>query len=774
MRVSATSFIGVLRRFLRLRVLRWLLPVVVVTAVGGIAALGYWALPRLVPLPAQLQSPQPWTASLEVVDKNGLTLRRPLHNGVRRGEFVSLENIPACFVEATISAEDKRFWDHGGVDFLALCRVARDRIRHGRWTSGGSTITQQLSKICDPRLRTGKAKLIEILRARRLEMSWSKERILASYLNRIDYGNFHQGCVSAAEGYFGKPLVDCSPAECALLAGLPQSPSRLDPYRNPEAAIKRQKWIIERMRINGYLSDEEAGRAERERLVFAPRFAQFRAPHLVDVVLRKHGDAKPRGGELRTALDLELQQVCEQSLNGALEELRHHDAGQGAVVVLENSSGAVRALVGSRDYNTAHGQFNGATALRSPGSALKPFTYLLAMELGATPATVVADLPFHHVTPTGLYEPVNFDRRYYGPITYREALGNSLNVTATKVLRDIGGPAILQRSLKGIGITSLDEEPEHYGLGLTIGNAGVSLVDLCRAYACIARGGTVAPFRYLESPSDSGENHRVFSPENCYLLADMLSDPLARSRAFGLYNRLRFSFPVACKTGTSTDFRDAWVMAFTPEYTVGVWMGNFDGRPMNHVTGAHGPARAMRPIIEWLNRAYGLTWYERPANLTKAWIDPLNGLRIDPSLLPESRRREEFFRPGTLPPMAKPFDYDATNRTVLGPEYSRWIESPDNWARGIARVGSKKENDQPLIEWPRDGLEIYLDADLAEGNSRLPLVSTDSSPCRWESPTLTITSNASLGSYAELKPGTHTLFCRDDSGRSSQVTIRVN
>ena len=285
------------------------------------------------------------------------------------------------------------------------------------------------------------------------------------------------------------------------------------------------------------------------------------------------------------------------------------------IVVLDNRSGDVLALVGSENYFApAAGQVNGAWAPRSPGSTFKPFTYLLALERGATPATVVADVPTEFATATGLFAPVNYDRHCYGPMRYRLALANSLNISAVKVLASLGGPEPLQQLLQQCGLSTLGRPAEHYGLGLTIGNAEARLLELANAYACLARLGEYKPYRLLldssggwGSPiSDSRRPtaRRVADPAAAYLIADILSDNDARTLAFGAESPLRFDFPVACKTGTSSDFRDNWAFGYTPEFTVGIWVGNFDGSPMKHSLRRHRrgaaparPGRAPAPAV---------------------------------------------------------------------------------------------------------------------------------------------------------------------------------
>ncbi len=284
------------------------------------------------------------------------------------------------------------------MDWRASVRAGWHLVRYRRVVSGGSTITQQLIKLAEPRPRTFRTKLVEAIQALGLELQWDKNRILTEYFNRLDYGNFNTGCAAAADFYFGKPLRDLSVAECALLAGLPQAPSRLNPLRNLDPARKRQQWILGRMRDIGWLDEEAWKRAGAEPLRLAAAQRSFQAPHFVDLLLA-HTAFPKETRRIQTTIDLKLNQVAEKAVQDQLARLDGQNVRNAAVVVIENASGAVRALVGSENYRSPNaGQVNGAWAPRSAGSTFKPFTYLLALERGATPATVFADIPdrVHH------------------------------------------------------------------------------------------------------------------------------------------------------------------------------------------------------------------------------------------------------------------------------------------------------------------------------------------------------------------------------------------
>ena len=303
-----------------------------------------------MPLPPALFTPPP--PAVELLDRNGEPLRLTRDGDRPFQQFASLSEIPQALVSATLAAEDSRFWSHHGVDWRADLRAACQLIWNRRIISGASTITQQTIKLSAPRPRTFKAKIIETAQALRLEQVWDKQRILTEYLNRVDYGNYNRGCVAAAQFYFAKPLRDLSTAECALLAGLPQSPARLNPRAHFAAARRRQEWILTRMSGVGWLTVDEFQRALHEPLRLAQGARVFEAPHFVDLLLEQ-GEVPARNPGVRTTLDLRLNRFAGQTLRRQLDSLQAEHAGEGAIVVIENQTGNVLALVGSRDYFSA-------------------------------------------------------------------------------------------------------------------------------------------------------------------------------------------------------------------------------------------------------------------------------------------------------------------------------------------------------------------------------------------------------------------------------------
>ena len=741
----------------------------ILTTLLVLAAGGWWGGAWLLPLPEALLKPPP--SSTLYLARDGTPLRHLLNDdGTRSAPPVTYAEIPPALVHALLAAEDKRFFSHGGVDLLAIMRAAWDNGRSGHIVSGASTIHQQLIKNTTPQTgkRTLGVKTAEALRARRLAMCWSREEVLAAYANRVSFGNLMTGAATAASGYFHKPLGDLTPAECALLAALPQSPARLNPFRNLEGVLPRQRRILDKMHELHWLDDEQHRVALDQKIVLQRFSGGFEAPHAVEM-LRGGG----HGETIRTTLNATLQQQVETIIAQRLESLKGRHVTHAAVVVIENATGAVLALAGSRDFFAQDGgQLNGAWAAHSPGSAMKPFTYEIAFERGATPASIVSDLPIEFATSSGTYRPENFSLRSYGPMTYRYALGNSLNISAVRVLDSIGGAETLLPKLRELGMSTLNEDAAHYGLGLTIGNASVRLVELANAYACLGRLGRFKPWTLLQDDR-AAEERRLLGENESWLIADILSDNQAREMAFGSWSVLRLPFKCAVKTGTSSTFRDNWTLGYTPEFTVGAWVGNFDNTPMQDVSGVTGAGPIFRDVMLHLHEKHPATWFATPKGIVRARIDPRTGKRLTPQTPPARVSREEFFVGGKLPAVAQAGDYDARGRAILTREYAAWIGSGANWLGDL--VTTSETEDRPVLRImnPIPGTVVILDPDIRNSGNRLLLQAAGVTQARWSCKTLELRSEGAH-TFAILKAGRHEIEVRDEvSGLSARTFVIV-
>ncbi len=609
----------------------------------------------------------------QVLDRNGRLLYAvPDPLGMQRSH-VPLDDISPWLLQATIAVEDASFATNPGIDLRGIARAFWLNLRQGRIVAGGSTITQQLARsfLIDPSLaqkQTLERKAREMVLALKLSATFSKDDILEMYLNQTYYGAMSYGIEAASQRFFGKPARDLDLAEAALIAGLPQAPSRYNPFTNPDAARARQRDVLAAMVRAGFITPAEAEIAANEPLRFSTGChtpgCLPRAPHFVFFVLERltaelGPETVARGGlTITTTLDLGLQEAAERALRRQLAALADpHDgspdrrARNGAVVVLAPRDGAILAMVGSPDFadNAIQGQVNATLALRQPGSAIKPLTYAAALERGWTPATTILDVPASFADSSGrIYAPQNYDRTFHGPLSLREALATSSNVAAVRTLDFIGIPALLDMASR-LGITSLGNQPGRFGLALTLGGGEVSLLELTGAYAAFAGGGMrVTPYAILKI-SGAAEVHSsgleavdppspALDPRIAYLISDILSDRYARMRAFG--SALDIDRPAAVKTGTTTDWRDNWTVGYTPDRVVGVWIGNADGRAMEAVSGVTGAAPVWRQVMLAAHRGLPPRPFLRPPGIIELTVCAEGGLL--PSPVCPATRLERF------------------------------------------------------------------------------------------------------------------------------------
>ncbi len=576
--------------------------------------------------------------SLRVFDRNGILLREFLNDQEGRGQWKPLYLIAPEMVNATISVEDRRFWYHPGVDPIAIVRAVYEDIKAGGMKVGGSTMTQQVIRNIYHRPRTLYNKMVEAWLALRLERMMTKKEILEQYLNRAPYGNQLTGIEAAARYYFQKPASDLSLAEAAFLAGLPNAPSSLNPYQNYNATLQRQRIVLRRLLDQHLVSRDEYDRALLQPVQLTPPEVNFRAPHAVQMAEEQVGH-RPDVASVSLTIDYPLQQNIQWALRSHLAQLKRKNVTNAAVVVIDNGTGAIRALVGSADFfdEKIEGQVNGATALRQPGSSIKPFLYVRALEGPFTPATVLPDLPTHIPDDRGDYIPENYDKRYHGPVRLRTALACSYNVPAVRTIQTVGIGTLYQ-SIQLVGIMSLTQPVEYYGYGLTLGNAEVSLLELTNAYRTFPNRGVWNPYTLIQSvesmtthreiPLDDVREHgnprQVYDERAAYLITDILKDYVARRPAFG--NAFHFPFECAVKTGTTKDYRDNWTVGYTTEYTVGVWAGNFDAAPMHGVSGVTGAGQIFYDVMMLVHEHSEPADFPVPDGLVQVAICPVSGL----------------------------------------------------------------------------------------------------------------------------------------------------
>jgi penicillin-binding protein 1C len=624
--------------------------------------------------------------STRIYDRHGALLYEILPPEQGRNRAITLESIPQACVNAVIAVEDANYWSHPGVDLIGIARALWINLRGGEVLAGGSTITQQTARLLllDPVQRADRSlqrKLREALLAIRLQNEYSKAHVLELYLNQAYFGNLAYGIEAAARTYFHKAAPELAPSECALLAGILQNPVLHDPLTHLAGALERQQVALRLMVQNGYLTQAEADSASLDSLQFGSVRFPIEAPHFVMAVWqqleRMFPDELYRGGlDVVTTLDLGWQQSAQQTIGRVLERLNHPpgnravpaNANNAALVALDPFTGQVLVMVGSPDYfnEEIDGAVNAALALRQPGSALKPFTYALALdptrEAPFTAATVLLDIRTPFVTARlESYTPANFGLVEHGPVSVREALASSYNIPAVLTLQQVGVQRFTQFAAN-IGLDSLASNP-NTDLAITLGGGEVRLLDLVQAYSIFPNSGyRIDPAMILKVTTHDDRmlyewqaprlEERILDQRVAWLITDILSDNEARIPAFGPNSALQIGRPAAAKTGTTTDFRDNWVVGYTPNLVVGVWVGNADNTPMVNVTGVTGAGPIYNQFMRQVLLGQPQLEFQQPEGLLRVEVCNLSGL------LPRENcplRRVEWFIAGT-----EPTEYDTT------------------------------------------------------------------------------------------------------------------
>jgi penicillin-binding protein 1C len=671
--------------------------VLVVVALG---VMGVRSLPYLAPIRAGnlVQDQQ----AVEFQDRNGLPLGMLLTRDQEHTVAVPLGQISPSFIQAIVAAEDQRFYHHGALDERAIARALLEAIQARQIVSGASTITMQLARMIDPVPFGLGGKLREIWTAWRLTAGMSKDEILQAYVNRLPMGGNIYGVEAAARTYFGIPASDLTLAQASLLAGIPNDPNRLNPRDRLLILKKRQTYVLDRMVQDGYITAPQAKRAYDEEVALQPaHHGIIAAPHFLFWFATQLPTNHP--SQIQTTLDRPLQQFVEAQVGQVIQGLASQNVHHAAALVLDNHTGEVLAYVGSPDYfaEAQMGRNDGVQALRQPGSTLKPFLYELALENRTIrPNTILADVPTRYALPGArLYNPSDYSETFQGPVRVRLALANSLNIPAIRILEKVTVASFLER-LQQLGFNHLIQSPEHYGLGLTLGSGEVSLWELARAYWVMARGGERLEVRSQKAEGgrqkveggrwkaeNSGESKiqnpksKISdSPATWQLVTDMLSDRHARARAFGVNSLLALPFPAAVKTGTSSDYRDTWTVGFTTDYTVAVWVGNFDNTPMHKVSGMTGAAPLWNRIMRHLHEHREPGNFPKPAGFVQRSICALSGAHPTPAcpsvvqeyLFPEDLATYER-EPDPFYVIIPGKDGKSQSQLKLPPEYNEWL-----------------------------------------------------------------------------------------------------
>jgi penicillin-binding protein 1C len=824
------------RKLFWIKLIRWgalaFIGAVTLGIVGFFVLFAYYS--KQLPKPGEVVRKSGF--STQLVDRSGQFLY-DLYAEERRSP-IKIAEVPEHVKQATIATEDKDFYKHQGFDLLTIVRIPYNYLFKGGRVVGGSTLTQQLVKnVLLTSERSVVRKFKEFVLSLQIERTFSKDQILEMYLNEAPYGGTAWGIGTASEVYFNKPISQVSVVEGAILAGLPQRPSAYSPYANKtdengEALWKiRTRGVLRRMKEDGYLTDlsYEQALTDLESVQFSGREVSIEAPHFVfyvrDQLEKMYGEeiVDTAGFKVTTSLDLDLQKKAQQIVYDEIEKVKKVNITNGSVVVMDPKTGEIITMVGSKDYNSKEidGQFNVAVdGFRQPGSSIKPVTYLLLLRQGFTPSSILADVPTTFVADGKQkpYEPKNYDGKFRGPVSLRNALGSSLNISAVKGVAIVGLPNFLDQAYR-MGFVTLEPTAQNlkrFGLAVTLGGAEVHLLNTTTAYSSFANGGTrVEPVSILKVEDKNGRviyEHKnvpgpqVMSPEESFLINHILSDNNARAIAFGTRSLLNVSPNVAVKTGTTNDQRDNWAVGWSQEILVGAWVGNNDNSAMKQVaSGVSGATPIWRNVLlaALETKRYGSPDWVVPPGLEKVEVDVISGYPAHD----EYPKRSEYVIKGTLPNTADPIhtklklckgenklatdakiasgDYEEKEFIIMKEEdpvstdgVNRWQDAINAWTQGQedgrykppteycgggqSDIYVEVKNPQNEKKYDSEEIEVEIKADSGEGIEKIEL---------WVDGALreTITTNEYKGKI-KLTKGQHELYAkaRTKSGKEKE------
>lgn len=666
------------------------------------------------PLPKNwLASPE---SSVRIYDRDDNLLMELTPDKSGFSDPVSLDEVPASFTALLLFSEDRRFYKHHGVSLLSVVRASYQNLHAHRIVSGGSTIDQQLARLRLPPFRSAfLRKLAEMRLALRIDLYFPKRTVLEAYCNQVYLGNRIYGFAKAARVYFDKDLSQLTLLESAALILSIRSPQKYDLYRNTQEVEDKAKTLLKLYYRAGKLSTERYALETEDHLRIRPFETDTLAPHFCLWVYEQAKKLVPRRyriSEVHTTLDGKLYRAALDVVRDRMTRLQARNVDQASLLMIDNRSMEILVMLGSRDFFGDLGQINGVFIERQPGSTMKAFNYALALESGRfTPATVLPDLYLEFPSPVGKYIPDNYDERYHGPVRLAMALGCSYNIPAVYVENQMGLYRYY-KLLRDAGFDSLDRPARYYGLGLTLGAADCTLYELTRAYTIFPNGGLLreprAIFYVMTTegkafmPPGEPSPRRIVSRETAFLISHILSEFKYKTPAFGANSPIDFPFPIAVKTGTSKDFRDNTVEAWTTDWTLGIWTGNFSGEPMRNTPSAAGGAIFLRDLVEWMhNNGYptGQAFDYSNLDITMEKVCALSGMKAGPYC---TDTVIEFFLRGTEPD--KECTWHTPDGTMFPDLYRRWAESNLPGMEPTFVIGEGLQ-----IESPREGDVYRLD-----------------------------------------------------------------
>jgi penicillin-binding protein 1C len=720
------------------------------------------SLPYLAPIRAQNITQD--SLAVEFSDRYGQPLGTLLSRDQNHTAVVPLDQVSPHFIQAIIAAEDKRYYQRGAVDSKAIVRAILEAIQARKIVSGASTITMQLARMLEPAPTTLVNKSREIWLSWRLVAGMNKNEILQAYINRLPMGGNLYGVEAASRTYFNIPATDLSLSQASLLAALPNDPTDLNPYYNLQGLKQRQRYVLDRMVEDGYITAKQAEYANRENVEFQlPQLRVMASPHflfLVSEQMSYSSETSIPKPHIQTTLDLKLQQFVEAQIKQVVMALSDKNVNQAAAIVINNKTREVLAYVGSPNYfNTLNlGSNDGVQALRQPGSTLKPFLYELALEEDIIqPHTILADVPTYYAIPGAkLYSPIDYSETFLGPVRVRLALANSLNIPAVRVLEKVTVPVFLSR-LQTLGFKHLNQPPEHYGLGLSLGSGEVTLWELAQAYVTLANQGQFKPLVTTLTQDKTQNYQQIDRSETWQIITDMLSDSHARAAAFGVESVLNLPFPVAVKTGTSSDHRDTWTVGFTTDYTVATWVGNFDGKPMQNVSGVMGAAPLWSRIIMHLHSQEEPLNFPVPSELVKLPICATTGTK--PTSDCQSGIVLEYFHQDDVPA----YQSSAEN-LKLTPEYNEWLARQQRFdlTANQLRILSPQPDDYFLVN-PDQSPQLEF-----------KMIGNSQEPVEWWLNGEKLATKSVNSLFWQMQPGKWTLTVKQgDRNESVEFEVRV-
>jgi penicillin-binding protein 1C len=630
------------------------------------------------------------TSDSLLMDRHGELLHElRVDKNRRRLDWTLLKDISPALKEAVIQAEDRRFYNHGGMDTWSMSSALIQGVTQ-EGLRGASTVTMQLASLLDRELQSKKGRRSlwqkgkQILRAWEIERSWSKEEILEAYLNLISFRGELQGIAAASRGLFGKDPHGLDRSESLILASFIRAPNA-----SFEEVLRRATQLSHSV---GWHIDEHEIQSKLKQVFWGPNFLRPRvdlAPHISRRLLKE----KPHGSSVTCTLDCKLQRFALDRLKHHLLFLKSQNVNDGAILIFENRTGEVLAYVSYAGERSYRGFVDGVQARRQAGSTLKPFLYALAFEKRIlTSASLLEDSPLDVAVVGGIYQPRNYDSEFRGLVTSRIALASSLNVPAVRALSLVGIEPFLS-VLRRLGIKGLNESGDFYGPSLAVGSADVTLWELTNAYRTLANDGIWSELRLTLEDHTSSKPKRIFSREAAFLVSDILSDREARSLTFGLENPLATRFWAAVKTGTTKDMRDNWCVGYSRRYTVGVWVGNFTGEPMWNVSGVTGAAPIWIEIMNWLHRNEVSPKREPPSTIVKKEIDFPQGM--EPA-------REEWFIRGTEP-HSKDKRAGQFNQRIVYPPSGTVIALDPDIPQELQKIFFISQNNEGDLRWVLNG-----------------------------------------------------------------------